>query len=122
MSLVKRSAWLKTAVWAVAGLLVLLGLVAFTNMYWRQQNEPDYSNAAGITKGMDEDEVRVRLGEPWRTYERANAPSNYFIEGYSHPNRAITGKVMIYFGGSDMIVYVYVDEDGRVEEKFIGGS
>jgi hypothetical protein len=30
--------------------------------------------------------------------------------------------VLIYFGGTDMVVYVYLGEDGRVEETFIGGS
>ena len=117
-----RVYWAKVSMWVALGVLGLTGVVFWANVYWRQENEPDYSRAAAIDTGMSEAQVRARLGEPWRTYERATAPADYYVRGYSHPNRSISSKVLIYFGGSDMIVYVYLGKDGRVEGTFVGGS
>jgi hypothetical protein len=44
------------------------------------------------------------------------------VEGYSYRRRPISNEVLIYFGGADLIVYVYTDNDDRVEYVYIGGS
>ena len=66
-------------------------------------------------------EVIRLLGAPDRVYERATAPLDYYEPGYSHPERQITNKVLIYIG-TEPIAYVYIDHAGRVEDVFVGGS
>ena len=70
---------------------------------------------------MTEDEVVSRLGKPFRVYERATAPENYYVEGYSFEKRAIKNKLLIYVE-AEPILYVYLDEGRRVEHVYIGGS
>jgi hypothetical protein len=49
---------------------------------------------------------------------------NYIIRitGYQKSPYPITHKIVVYFGGFDAIAYVYINRDGKVEKKFIGGS
>ena len=89
---------------------------------WREWNEPYYTRARSVQLGMTETDVRARLGEPYRSYEAATAPKDYYADGYSYQRREISNRALIYFGGTDMIVYVYLDKDERVEHVFIGGS
>jgi len=104
---------------AAAGVIALHVVAEHT---WRKGNEPYYSRARSIQLGMMEADVRARLGEPSWLYEAGTAPEDYYVTGYTYQRREISSKVLIYFGGMDMIVYVYLDRDGRVEHVFIGGS
>ncbi len=89
---------------------------------WRDANEPYFSRAAAIKPGMAEAEVLDTLGEPWHVYDAETAPEDYYVEGYGYRKRRISNKVLIYFGGVDLIVYVYVDKHSKVEYVYIGGS
>lgn len=74
-----------------------------------------------IKVGMSEAQVREQLGEPMLVYEKATAPADYYVKGYSFKERDITHKVLIY-KKSEPICYVYVDATGTVEDVFVGGS
>jgi outer membrane protein assembly factor BamE (lipoprotein component of BamABCDE complex) len=81
----------------------------------------EYERFRSIKVGMTEQEVRDRLGSPTHVYERRSAPQNYYVKGYSFKDRLITNKVLIYIG-SEPIAYVYIDDQNKVEEVFVGGS
>ncbi len=85
-------------------------------------NEPDLSRAEAIEPGMAQRQVMARLGEPAYVYNAGDAPEDYYVLGYTYRRRPISNKVLIYFGGTDLIVYVYIDEAGEVEDVYIGGS
>jgi hypothetical protein len=74
-----------------------------------------------IKKGMREKAVRQTLGEPYKEYEKGTAPDDYYVGGYTHPNRGINHRVLIYISG-DWICYIFIDDKGLVEETFVGGS
>jgi hypothetical protein len=81
----------------------------------------EYAKFRSIQKGMTEAEVIQRLGTPDRVYTKDNAPKNYYVEGWTHEEREIRGKVLIYIG-SEPIAYIYLDPQGVVEHVFVGGS
>lgn len=114
----RRSRW-PLAIPALVLLAVLLGLGAIFSVTdpWRDE----YASFRSIKPGMTEEDVIRLLGTPARMYERATAPIDYYEPGYSHPERHITNKVLIYIG-AEPIAYVYIDHTGRVEEVFVGGS
>jgi hypothetical protein len=74
-----------------------------------------------VAIGDSEAHVRQILGAPGRAYDKATAPPDYYVDGWQRPEREITNKVLIYFG-ADMVFYVWIDEEGKVEETFRGGS
>ena len=72
--------------------------------------------------GLTEPEVIRLLGaDPAHRYQRDDAPIDYYVEGWDRRERAITGKVLIFKLGAP-ICYVWFDEQGRVEDYFVGGS
>jgi hypothetical protein len=72
--------------------------------------------------GLTEPEVIRLLGEtPAYRYERGDAPADYYVEGWARRERSITGSVLIFVLG-EPICYVWLDQHGRVEDFFIGGS
>ena len=83
--------------------------------------QKDYERFHAISVGMTEQEVREKLGEPVHIYDRANAPKDYYVKGYSFKERPITNKLLIYIA-SEPIAYVYLDDQNKVEEVFVGGS
>ena len=82
----------------------------------------DIAPVLRIPPGVSEGHVIARLGFPDIRYQNENAPKAYYVKGYSRRERAITGKVFIYFGQkSGMVVsYVYIDARGKYESMFIG--
>ena len=83
--------------------------------------EEDYKKLRVIKVGMTEQEVIELLGPPHRIYSRETAPKDYYVPGYSHKEREITQKVLIYTF-TEPIAYYYIDGNSRVEAVFIGGS
>ena len=71
--------------------------------------------------GDSESRVRELLGEPLHEHKKDSAPANYYISGYGRKERPITGKALIYLD-VDLILYVYLDSHGRVEETVIARS
>jgi hypothetical protein len=101
------------------GLAVLHLLARWADRWF---NEPYLSRAEAVQRGMTEGQTTERLGEPAYVYEAQIAPQNYYVDGYTYRKRPISNKVLIFFGGGDLIVYVWIDNHGRVEDVFIGGS
>jgi outer membrane protein assembly factor BamE (lipoprotein component of BamABCDE complex) len=83
--------------------------------------EDEYKRFESVKVGMSEDEVRAKLGKPVHSYSKADAPESYYVEGYSFKEREISNKALI-FVASEAIAYVYLDNNNKVEEVFVGGS
>lgn len=81
----------------------------------------EYIRFASIEVGIHESEVREALGKPNYVYLEATAPKRYYVDGYSFKKRPITNKVLIYIA-AEPIAYVYLDDNDKVEEVFVGGS
>ncbi|MHC4063566.1 MAG: hypothetical protein ACYSUI_03555 [Planctomycetota bacterium] len=113
----KRRRVLLLAVFGLAACLAFcvvgLSLHSFrgpTNALWDQ-----------VEIGDSEESVRSRLGEPLREYEAAMAPEDYYLSGYGRRERTINKRVLICTG-ADMVMYVWIDDSGLVEDLFRGGS
>lgn len=74
-----------------------------------------------VQVGDHEAVVRSLLGAPHREYSAKGAPRDYYVPGYARRVRPIRGGVLIYTG-SDLVMYIWIDDDGRVEDIFIGSS
>ena len=70
---------------------------------------------------MSEAQVRHNLGKPHKVYLAGSAPEDYYVSGYSYRARPISGSVLVYVSG-EPICYVWLNEDGNVEDYFVGGS
>src|SRR5687768_6199998 len=81
--------------------------------------EKEYAAYRSIKPGMTEADVLAVLGHPDHQYTKATAPDDYYVKGYSHKRREITGKVFIYIG-PEPIAYVYLDDNNIVEHVFVG--
>ncbi|MGH9777022.1 MAG: outer membrane protein assembly factor BamE domain-containing protein [Candidatus Acidiferrales bacterium] len=110
---------------AVAALIVSLGLTALliysAHVIIRDSFRDEYELFRSVKVGMTEDEVVRLLGPPHRVYTAANAPADYYVEGYNRKERPITNKVLIYVA-SEPIAYVYFDHENKVEDVYVGGS
>jgi outer membrane protein assembly factor BamE (lipoprotein component of BamABCDE complex) len=105
---------------AALGVLVLVG-AAGVGLYLKNWRAETHRRWDLITVGDSEEYVRSTLGTPTFEYEYGNVPEVYYVEGYGRRERPVTGKVLIYLN-TDMILYVWVDRHGRVEEIFRGTS
>lgn len=103
---------------AVVG--VVLVVLAARALHWLAFGD-EYKKLRQVQVGMSEQQVTAILGRPDLDYAKDTAPSNYYVDGYTHPKRAISAKLLIYIE-NEAIAYVYVGADGRVEEIFVGGS
>ncbi len=111
--------------WVVASLIVVAtfgGFVLFVGYTLDQIRRPTLQKWQVIQVGVSEERVRELLGPPYYEYDAATAPEAYYVLGYGHKERTITGKVLIYFGGGDLVLYVYVSPEGRVEETVSAGT
>ena len=118
MSKKKLRPWITTLL-IILGLLVIgLIIVAYQFEKWRAPTREAWSQ---VHVGDDHVAVRELLGPPFREYSRESAPDDYYVSGHARPERSISNRVLIYMG-RDLIMYVWIDLNGRVEEKFIGPS
>ena len=104
----------------LAGSILVAACVALANRLdpFAEQYEW-YERRIGL--GMSEAQVRDNLGEPQKVYLAGSAPKYYYVSGYSYRERPISSKVLIYVSG-EPICYVWLNEDGNVEDYFVGGS
>ena len=91
----------------------------------RSRGEIDDERRALISKvspGMTEDEVIRKLGKPFEVQSPETGQQRCRVDGYSHTERTISNRCLVYFGAYEAIAYVYIDRNGRVEDVFVGGS
>lgn len=85
---------------------------------WRA---PAVERRERVSLGISESAVLDLLGPPYRRHDRADGVADYHVSGFARPNRDIAARVLIYME-KDMVLYVYLDHQGRMEDVFIGGS
>lgn len=106
----------------IAGLFVFLALaVLVTGIFFEDWRRSTRERWAQVDTGKSEHDVRMRLGKPYKVYDKSTAPAFYYEPGYRHKERKISHRVLIYMG-NDLILYVWIDEQGNVEDSFIGPS
>lgn len=108
-----RKALVLAALLGIALLAVILEL-----KLWRA---PTMENWQNVVVGMTQAAVRERLGPPRHEYQRETAPSDYYVSGYGRKERPITNRVLIYLE-RDLVLYVWIDASGQVEEVAIAPS
>lgn len=107
--------------WISAGVLLLslpLMSVAVALYIFRSDSRALWEQ---VRIGDTDASVREKLGKPYREYRRETAPHRYYVPGYRFREREITEAVLIYMG-ADLVLYVWINKEGRVEDKFIGVS
>ena len=111
--------------WVVASLVfvaTLSGVFLSAFYAFDQIRRPTLQKWQAVQVGVSEERVRELLGPPRYEYDAATAPEAYYVPGFGRKERTITGKVLIYFGGGDLVLYVYVSPEGRVEETVSAGT
>jgi hypothetical protein len=103
------------------GILLFAALLGANCLARRILERPTRQLWANVSIGDPEQSVVFLLGPPFQSYSAENAPQHYYVQGYRRRERPITNRVLIYTRG-DLILYVWIDGSGRVEEKFVGGS
>jgi hypothetical protein len=108
--------------WTTVGVVVVCGfaMLVLVLRLWDPFGHREIESKLRV--GLTESEVVRLLGEePALTYNRESAPADYYVEGWSRKVRPITHRVLIFKLG-EPICYVWLDEHGRVEDFFVGGS
>lgn len=112
--------WRRTLLFAALGLLLVCGL-GYTHLMLQHIREPSQTAWNGVHIGDSEGSVRRLLGEPYREYRVETAPADYYLSGYARRERSISNRVLIYVA-ADLVLYVWIAADDRVEELFTGSS
>ncbi len=102
-------------------ILVIVLTYAFVRFQMERFRKPTVDLWSKVEVGASESSVRAMLGNPFREYTRESAPERYYISGYGHKERAISGKALIY-SGADMVNYVWISNLGVVEDLYRAGS
>lgn len=103
----------------------LVGIVILDAMGYFDEAEREFERYTSIQVGMTESEVIRRIGPPDEQYSAEEADGDYYVPSFSHEERRVTGKVLIYVcvpcpPMTWATVYVYLDTSGRVEHVFVG--
>jgi hypothetical protein len=75
-----------------------------------------------IYVGMTVKELKERLGEPSKIFNRKEDGETCAINGWEKPEKEYEEICFVYFGDADAIAYVYVGSDNIVSYFFVGGS
>lgn len=97
---------------------ILMAIVGFALHEFRRDSHALWDQVA---IGESEESARSKLGPPFREYTRESAPADYYVSGYRKRERSISSRVLIYMG-ADLVLYIWIDENDRVEEMFRGVS
>ncbi len=114
----KNGLWYAFVILGIAAVSLLIGVGYNVS---RKLGADDYQRFESVELGMSQQQVKNLLGEPTYYYEKATAPKDYYVGGYSFRKKTIEHAVMIYVG-VEPIAYYYLDKAGAVEEIYIGGS
>jgi len=112
----------KQAIVFLVLLVFACALACWYLSHWKADwRNPALSKWSRVHVGDKEARVRALLGKPVFDWSQETAPAEYRISGYRWPERGINGKVLIYME-ADLILYIWLDESGAVEEMFTGAS
>ncbi|MFO0973544.1 MAG: hypothetical protein U1A27_08920 [Phycisphaerae bacterium] len=106
---------------AVAAAAVFLACFGIEVLALREWRAPTLAAWAQVCLGDTADAVVAKLGRPLRDIAAAEAPADYYLSGYGCKRRPITGRVMLY-SKADLVLYVWFDRAGRVEDTFMASS
>lgn len=113
------------------GVLVLLAALAVSALvgagllYFRPFGSFELEREAlraKIRLGMSEEQLIRSLGPPDQVQSTRTGQQTCQFPGFSHAQKLISNRCLIYLGNQDAIAYVYVDKRGSVEDVYIGGS
>lgn len=109
-----------TVGWLCVAALFVVGtaFVGYTMYRWRK---PAIQEWRQVTVGMEEVDVTRLLGPALFAYTQPDVPDDYYIDGYGYRERAVSHRVLIYMG-RDMVFYVWLSPENRVEDTFRAGS
>jgi len=115
-----------TQPYTIVGLVCILLTLAFLGFYsvggeLEAMRRPAKTKWSRIRVGDTVSAVKAMLGEPAREYSTEQGSNGYYVQGYGHKNRVVTGGVLIYLD-ADMVFYVWIDKRGYVEDTFLGTS
>jgi len=92
-------------------------LVHYSFYPWKEEE----AQLKRIKIGMSEKQVLIILGEQPSWTFTAKDNKDYYIPGHSFKKRNITNKVFLFAKG-DMILYVWIGQNGLVEDTFLARS
>jgi hypothetical protein len=105
---------------AVITILIILVIFLERSAYHFNPWKNEEAQLKCIKIGMAEKQVADLLGEPTWKFTTQDG-EDYYIPGHSIKRRKITNKVYL-FGKADMILYVWFDKYGFVEDIFLARS
>ena len=80
----------------------------------------DYKDLLFLTQAETEEDVSEHFGNrPVAVYRKGDVLPK---QGWNTPNRPISNKMMVYDKPSSLRIYVYIDENGRIEYVFTSHS
>lgn len=109
------------SVGAALGLIALLALFLLVRSVLENWRQPTRRLWAQVRVGDSAEQVERLLGKPLRRHAPTTTQPDYYLSGYAHKRRPITGEVLIYVS-RDLVLYVWMNPAGRVEEVFVGSS
>lgn len=107
-------------------LVLALALLSGVLLFYTWVNEPYRYIEDSVSALQTESEVLTRFGEPVDTYFAGE--TDYYVSGYSRREREISHKVHVFRlweageRTESMVLYVYIDEKGEIEDFYVGGS
>jgi hypothetical protein len=108
---------------AATALLVFGGMALLDSLGFLPREYPGNVQAmeqfSSIEVGMSEAQVLAKLGSPGSVYGPGTRPEEYHVSGYPYEKRRVTGKLLIFSGGADVLAYVYIDTAGKVEHVYV---
>ena len=107
---------------AVASLCVLTGAAQLYFQPFASFEAERENLRAKIKVGVTEAEVIRSLGDPHQVQSPGTGQQTCQLSGFSHSQKLISTRCLIYLGNHDAIAYVYIDNRGRVEDVYVGGS
>ncbi len=112
--------------WVVILLIIGVGTLLVSVRYWA--GYPYKKITKQVSNITTEEQANQILGYPDYIFYKNNI--DYYISGYAYKERIIDYKVLVYVSPSsellisayDVIIYLYINDKGQVEDYFVGGS
>jgi hypothetical protein len=117
--------WLRVCLWvALAAVGTYIVVTALLVWAWNWMHRPYLDLLAQVTPGITEQRVTDLIGEPVYVWNAETTPPDWYerYSGSACPKWHIENKVLKFSGPGDYVVFVHIGDDGKVKEKFVGGT